>query len=264
MLFPTTTIVFALNTLWMMCQAVPLLDLGNSLEQNVLDAMVTTACSSNGRCWEWLPVQEVHEDVSATAEDLSMSKINVRREASSIDPTTVIETWNDDPRLPTKKMYQSSLVTKQTGNRLTKKDAVTSRSRGAGGMPFSVLYMNPPGSRGNHASTAQQQIGKTESSTPTVTHSNSRIMLRNGNSMQPRRHYSIIPQLFISYGWGPFGKWERDSMNEILISWFWYTKPTVETFSYSFKTGAIYWHDHYGYILRRNFCYKYSPRITRW
>ncbi|XP_076749739.1 uncharacterized protein LOC143422737 [Xylocopa sonorina] len=206
MLFPTTMFVIALNTLWTMCQAVPLLDLRNSLEQNVLDAMVTSACSSNGRCWEWLPVQEVHEDVSAIAEDLPVSKVDVRREASSMDPTTVIETWNENPRLVNRKIYQSSLVTKQIGNRLSKKDAVTSRTRGAGGMPFSVLYMNPPGSRGNHASTAQQQVGKIESSTPTVTHSNSRIMLRNGNSMQPRRQYSIIPQLFISYGWGPFGK----------------------------------------------------------
>ncbi|CAL7949046.1 unnamed protein product [Xylocopa violacea] len=197
--FSTMMFVFALSTLWSMCQAVPLLDLRDSLEQNVLDAIVTSACSSNGRCWEWLPAQDVHEDIP-------VSKIDVRREASSIDPTTVIETWNDNSRLPNKKVYQSSLVTKQIGNRLSKKDAVTSRSRGAGGMPFSVLYMNPPGSRGNHGSTAQQQVGKTESSTPTLAHSNSRITLRNGNSMQPRRQYSIIPQLFISYGWGPFGK----------------------------------------------------------
>lgn len=35
---------------------------------------------------------------------------------------------------------------------------------------------------------------------------NYRVALRNGNLNQPRRHYSIIPQLFISYGWGPSGK----------------------------------------------------------
>ena len=45
---------------------------------------------------------------------------------------------------------------------------------------------------------------------------NYRIEQRNGGAsnqqqqqqqqQQPRRHYSIIPQLFISYGWGPSGK----------------------------------------------------------
>lgn len=181
----------------MMCQAVPLLDLKNTLEQNVLDVMVTSACSSSGGCWEWLPMQEVHEDVPIIHKDLSIPKIHIRRQASSIDPNTIIETWSDQPSLLNRK-----LATKQSGNRLTKKDVATFRSWRAGGMPFSVLYMNPHGPRGNHASTAQQQeLGKNENSTPPMTNSNSRIALRNGGSSQ-RRQYSIIPQLFISYGFG--------------------------------------------------------------
>lgn len=35
--------------------------------------------------------------------------------------------------------------------KITKKDVFVSRSWGAGGMPFSVLYMNPHGPRSNHA-----------------------------------------------------------------------------------------------------------------
>lgn len=67
-------------------------------------------------------------------------RLNIRREASSnLDPNAIIETWDDN-----------SLTTKQIGNRLSKKDAVMSRNW-AGGMPFSVLYMNPH-PRGNHAS----------------------------------------------------------------------------------------------------------------
>ena len=55
-----TTVIFALNTLWMVCEAVPLFDMRNSLEQNALDAIVS--CSSNEDCWDWLSVQ-VHKTV---------------------------------------------------------------------------------------------------------------------------------------------------------------------------------------------------------
>ncbi|KOC65819.1 hypothetical protein WH47_10281 [Habropoda laboriosa] len=196
-----------LNILCMVCQAVPLIDLRNTLEENVLNAVGTSACSSTGGCWEWLPVQKVHKSVATVPENLPMSKIQIQREASSIDPNIVLETWGDDAPPSGRKVHQSSLATKQIGNRLSKKDVLMSRSWGAGGMPFSVLYMNPHSPRGNHASTAQQQeLRKTESPTPSITHPNSRIALRNGSSTQSRRQYPIIPQLFISYGWGPFGK----------------------------------------------------------
>ncbi|KAF3423207.1 hypothetical protein E2986_12500 [Frieseomelitta varia] len=189
-----TTVIFALNTLWMVCEAVPLLDMRNSLEQDALDAIVS--CSSNEDCWNWLSVQ-VHKNVPliSRSQNLPASRMNIRREASNLDPNAIIETWDDN-----------SVTTKQIGNRLSKKDAVMSRSWGAGGMPFSVLYMNPHGPRGNHASTSQQQeLGRTESTTP-IMHPNKRIALRNGSSTQPKRQYSIIPQFFRSYGWVPFGK----------------------------------------------------------
>ncbi|OAD52454.1 hypothetical protein WN48_01335 [Eufriesea mexicana] len=73
-MFTTMIFIFALNALWIVCQAVPLLDLRNTLEQNVLDAMVTSACSSNGDCWEWLPVQEAHENVPTISKNLPISK----------------------------------------------------------------------------------------------------------------------------------------------------------------------------------------------
>ncbi|CAD1477179.1 unnamed protein product [Heterotrigona itama] len=211
-MFTTTIFVFALNTLWMVCEAVPLLDLRNRLEENALDAMIS--CSSNEDCWQWLSVQ-FHKNAPLISEkSLAASKMNIRRDASNLDPNAIIETWDDN----------SLLTTKQIGNRLSKKDAVMSRSWGAGGMPFSVLYMNPHGSRGNHASkeilnknendntlphtstSQQQELERTETTTPPVMHPNTRIALRNGSSTQPRRQYSIIPQLFRSYGWVPFGK----------------------------------------------------------
>lgn len=74
MLFAFTVFVYALNSLWVVCQAVPLLDLRNTLEQNVLDAMITSACSSNGECWEWLPVQEVHENIATEPDNLPIPK----------------------------------------------------------------------------------------------------------------------------------------------------------------------------------------------
>jgi len=41
-------------------------------------------------------------------------------------------------------------INKQIPTRIMKKDAFVPRSWGAGGMPFSVLYMNPHGPRSNH------------------------------------------------------------------------------------------------------------------
>ncbi|XP_006609460.1 uncharacterized protein LOC102676358 [Apis dorsata] len=202
-MFAAIIFVFILNILWIICQAVPLLDLKNALEKNELNTIVTSECSTNGKCSEWLPMQEVQKDIPTIPENLSMSKINIQRQASNLDPNTIIETW-DDTSAPLNKFYQTSTFGTKIGNRLSKKDVVMSRSWSAGGMPFSVLYMKSHGSRGNHASTVQQQEqGKIEITTPATMHSNSRIAVRNGST---RRQYSIIPQLFISYGWGPFGK----------------------------------------------------------
>ena len=201
MRFETFLFLSTMYVLWTSCQAIPLplIDLKNTLEQNVLDTMVTSACSPNEECWEWLPIQNVRENIAIIPEDLRIPRIPIRRDASSdVDPNTIIKSWGDN--IP-------ALDRTHIGNRLSKKGVLMSRSWGAGGMPFSVLYMSPHGPRGNHAGTQQPEVGKAvESSTPPVGHPNYRIALRNAAASHPRRQYSIIPQLFISYGWGPFGK----------------------------------------------------------
>lgn len=85
------------------------------------------------------------------SDSITICRVLIRREIANIDPNTVLESWSDSSPL-SKKIHQSSPATKEIGNRLSKKDALMSRSWGAGGMPFSVLYMNPHGPRGNHAS----------------------------------------------------------------------------------------------------------------
>lgn len=206
MLFAIVIFVSAFNMLWTSCQAVPLLDLKNTLEENVLDAVVASACSPNEGCWEWLPIHDVRENAVTVPRSLPMQRIPIRRAAPNIDPNTIIKSWSDNAPGEDGKIRSLHPATKQIGTRLSKKDVLMSRSWSAGGMPFSVLYMNPHGSRGNHAGAQQEAEKATESSTPSVGHPNYRIALRNGSSSQPRRQYSIIPQLFISYGWGPFGK----------------------------------------------------------
>ncbi|KAL7294152.1 hypothetical protein TKK_0012176 [Trichogramma kaykai] len=116
----------------------------------------------------------------------------------------------------------------------------------AGGMPFSVLYMTPRANHGPNAGGSSPSssdlaikasartssvigeplvaasISRAEQRSPAT--SNQRLAVRDGQarqlqqqqqqqhqaydqqSQQSRRHYSIIPQLFISYGWGPSGK----------------------------------------------------------
>lgn len=187
------------------CQGVPLTDPRSTLKRNGLDAVIASACSRNGDCWEWLPVQQVPENIAVVPEELPLPRMHVRREASSMDPNTIIESWSDNVPTTDKRVQLSSTVTKKSGSEMSKKDLA--RSRGAAGMPFSVLYMNQHGLRNNYAGGApQQQVAKTaETSVQSVSNPNYRIALRNGASPQPRRHYSIIPQLFISYGWGPFG-----------------------------------------------------------
>lgn len=57
------------------------------------------------------------------------------------------------------------------------------------------------------ASQRQESSATTESPTSFAEHPNSHVSSRNGQStIQPRKQYWTIPQLFISYGWGPFGK----------------------------------------------------------
>lgn len=78
-------------------------------------------------------------------------RIHIRRDASNVDPNTIIESWNNNAPTGDRRDQLSSIITKQIGNGISKKDVLMSRSRGAVGMPFSVLYMNPHSLRGNHA-----------------------------------------------------------------------------------------------------------------
>ncbi|XP_076661145.1 uncharacterized protein LOC143365055 [Halictus rubicundus] len=204
MMLPIVIFISALTALSTLTLAVPLTDFKNNLNRNVIDAAVSP-CSSNEACWELLPVEELQENIPIQE---NLPKTHIRREAANVDPNTIIESWGENAPVIDKRAHTLLQNTKQNKNRLPKKDVVMSRSWGAGGMPFSVLYMSPHGLRGNYASTAQQQeMAKTnDASTPSAAHPDYRIALRNGASSQPRRQYSIIPQLFISYGWGPFGK----------------------------------------------------------
>lgn len=92
--------------------------------------------------------------------------------------------------------------------RTVKKDVFISRGWGAGGMPFSVLYMSPHSSKApmeqnyRPAPAPRPKEHHRPKSLPMVSVRNSMGGLRSGG----RKSYSIIPQLFVSYGWGPAGK----------------------------------------------------------
>ncbi|XP_053595760.1 uncharacterized protein LOC128667958 isoform X2 [Microplitis demolitor] len=89
---------------------------------------------------------------------------------------------------------ESAFIPRQITSRSVKRDSILSPSWGAGGLPFSVLYMN------SHNSRVQPTTENTSISRVNKNRINGR------NSSGQRRQYSIIPQLFISYGWSSFGK----------------------------------------------------------
>lgn len=93
----------------------------------------------------------------------------------------------------------------QNSGRNIKKDVFISRGWGAGGMPFSVLYMSP------YSSKAPAQIEEPYKALPVMSRPKeqrpkSLPQVRNSMGSGRRKQYSIIPQLFVSYGWGPLGK----------------------------------------------------------
>jgi hypothetical protein len=96
-----------------------------------------------------------------------------------------------------------------------KKNIFVSRGWGAGGMPFNVLYMKPAS---RSAGVGAEQIG---TPAPLIgfqpTSQQQKVAVENALSIAPktgnrrggrkiRRQYSLIPQLFVSYGWGRLGK----------------------------------------------------------
>lgn len=99
-------------------------------------------------------------------------------------------------------MENKKFVTKET-----KKDLFVSRGWGAGGMPFSVLYMNPL-----YSSKAPATVETSYKASPltasregpkSLPQVRTSIMKNKFRNSLPR---SVIPQLFVSYGWGPLGQ----------------------------------------------------------
>lgn len=87
-----------------------------------------------------------------------------------------------------------------------KKDVFVSRGWGAGGMPFSVLYMNP-----SHSSKAPaiETVRKPTDINASKQHQHKSVPQVRNSMRQKSIHrisHSVIPQLFVSYGWGPHGK----------------------------------------------------------
>ncbi|KAF7380035.1 hypothetical protein V1477_019118 [Vespula maculifrons] len=174
--------------------------------------VITSDCSPNVRCLEVLPLEPVAGDTIILPEDIPPTRIQTRRQITNVGTDSVLQSWKDNaPILESE--ARPLLPVKRVPSKTIKKDSFLSHGWGAGGMPFSVLYMTPHGSRLNHAaSTAtgtshQQEVGKAnENPTAPLAQPNYRVAVRNGPSMQSRRQYPIIPQLFISYGWGTLGK----------------------------------------------------------
>ncbi|XP_012254512.1 uncharacterized protein LOC105685199 [Athalia rosae] len=177
-------IVLSLNTFVVQCA--PLLPRTNDgfWDENMVD------CSPGGRCWEWSRKQQ------------SLAKPDYYE-----DPLRVQSPHSQDSN-----RARTAAVGLPSTTRISKKDVFMSRGWGAGGMPFSVLYMHPHSQRSN-SNTGANEIEPARAlplespALPSLPrNSNNRVALRNGASGQPRRQYSIIPQLFVSYGWGPHGK----------------------------------------------------------
>ena len=67
--------VLILNILWAMTSyAAPLLDTKNIWNQNVVAPVIKTACSSDGQCWEWLPILETYDGNVISKEDSDTSR----------------------------------------------------------------------------------------------------------------------------------------------------------------------------------------------
>ncbi|XP_057334970.1 uncharacterized protein LOC130673782 [Microplitis mediator] len=96
---------------------------------------------------------------------------------------------------------ESAFIPRQITSRSVKRDSILSPSWGAGGLPFSVLYMNSHNSRVHPTTDTRIKTKKPIESTPV-----NKNRINGRNSPGQRRQYSIIPQLFISYGWSSFGK----------------------------------------------------------
>ncbi|CAH1371051.1 hypothetical protein MTP99_012537 [Tenebrio molitor] len=94
---------------------------------------------------------------------------------------------------------------KRFANRETKKDIFISRGWGAGGMPFSVLYMNPTFSSSKAPATVETNF-RPQTASKSQRKSLPQVRTSMRQKSLNRSPHSVIPQLFVSYGWGPLGK----------------------------------------------------------
>lgn len=131
---------------------------------------------------------------------------------------------------------ENNPFTEELHEPLLKKKDVLTRTWGAGGMPFSVLYMNPKPPKSLRSPIIAEPLRSPPSHTsnsaaimqPMTEHTfanniqdeeetdiqrgggiQAQALTGTGGAVGPlptRRQYSIIPQLFVSYGWGPLGK----------------------------------------------------------
>ncbi|XP_015600533.1 uncharacterized protein LOC107270225 [Cephus cinctus] len=199
----TLVLIIGLNAMSVLpSQAASTLDRKLTLEKNDLSEPLSSS-TWKARYWEWLV---------SLAKDCDKEMQVDGKLDSEIDP------WREGSRSFDVELKSTSPSVRQVASRLSKKDVFVSRGWGAGGMPFSVLYMSPHNTRNNGPSNGVPGSGLVEparalplehSLTPaTVSRHppNYRLAPRNGASGQPRRQYSIIPQLFVSYGWGPLGR----------------------------------------------------------
>ncbi|KAK2583286.1 hypothetical protein KPH14_009291 [Odynerus spinipes] len=207
--------ILGLNILWVITTcAAPLSSPQADWEKGEnLTPVITSECSPDARCLEVLPLAPILADTVIVPEEIPATRLQTRRQIVDEGTDSVLESWKDGPPILESESRPPSLPTKRVSSKTIKKDSFLSRGWGAGGMPFSVLYMTPHGSRLNHATNTatgtghQQEVGKTnENPVPPLTQPNYRVAVRNSAAMQSRRQYPIIPQFFISYGWGALGK----------------------------------------------------------
>lgn len=95
-----------------------------------------------------------------------------------------------------------------------KRDMFISRGWGAAGMPFSILYLYPS-SRASNAPTIDKTTFYKQSQQRKQQQKNLLPQLRmampnrgrsGAKANMNRTPHSVIPQLFVSYGWGPLGR----------------------------------------------------------
>ncbi|XP_043278540.1 uncharacterized protein [Venturia canescens] len=194
----------------------------SSWQDNSLTPIVSEPCSSSG-CWGWLsplPINRVSNEI--LREKTNDAKLEDQPQPGG-ESNSPAYPWKPNSGVFVPRGKSSPSNVRQMSPRPVKKDVFMSRSWGPGGLPFSVLYMNPHGVRASsyRPSTGYSEVVPTKAMpepdarrsyegvpaamNPTK-HPNYRVAVRNGSTGQPRRQYSIIPQLFISYGWGPLGK----------------------------------------------------------